>query len=360
MQLKTFLAKDMKTALANVRAEMGPDAVIIATERAKDGGVMVRIATEHKTDDTVPEPLQAEMNGSAWGAGQPAYAQDFSARYHDGLIKRLRNRAPARNPEQRRFDRAQLLGLLGRHRTPENLAHEIAEAAEKSGLTDMTLALAFALDKRVSAKPLALNEVSALLLIGPNGAGKSASAAKLAAHARLAGREVVLIAADAAGAGAVARIDTFANHLGAKAVVAETAEDAVKAVADARAEDALAIIDTAGFDPRNAKARNAFAALAKMNNVETIGVVSACGDAEEIGEIAHALSITGAERMIVTGLDLTRRLGALAAAACFGPGLAYVTRSPFMAGVLETLTPLSLARTLIETGTGNADEGGAQ
>jgi flagellar biosynthesis protein FlhF len=360
MQLKTYLAKDMKTALANVRAELGTDAVIIATERAKDGGVMVRIATERKTDDDVPEILQAEMGGAAWGAGPNAPALDFSARYHDGLIKRLREPAPTTTREQRRFDRAQLLGLLGRHRTPETIAHELAQAAEKSGLSDMTLALASALDKRMVAKPLALDEAAALLLIGPNGAGKSASAAKLAAHARLAGREVVLIAADASGAGAVARIDTFAEHLGAKAIVAEHSDDIVKALADARAEDALAIIDTAGFDPRNAKARTAFSALTKMNNVETIGIVSACGDAEEIGEIAQALGAGGANRIIVTGLDLTHRLGALAAAACFGPGLAYVTRSPFIAGVLETLTPLSLARTLIETGTGNADQGGAQ
>ena len=34
MQLKTFLAKDMKSALASVRADMGPNAVIVASEKA--------------------------------------------------------------------------------------------------------------------------------------------------------------------------------------------------------------------------------------------------------------------------------------------------------------------------------------
>ena len=46
MQLRTFLAKDMKAALASVRAEMGPEAVIVGSERAKGGGVMVRAALE--------------------------------------------------------------------------------------------------------------------------------------------------------------------------------------------------------------------------------------------------------------------------------------------------------------------------
>ena len=46
MQLRTFLAKDMKAALANVRTEMGPEAVIVGSERTKGGGVMVRAALE--------------------------------------------------------------------------------------------------------------------------------------------------------------------------------------------------------------------------------------------------------------------------------------------------------------------------
>ena len=35
MQLSTFLAKDMREALANVRAEMGDDAVIVASEKGQ-------------------------------------------------------------------------------------------------------------------------------------------------------------------------------------------------------------------------------------------------------------------------------------------------------------------------------------
>ena len=35
MQLRTFLANDMREALANVRSEMGDEAVIVASERAE-------------------------------------------------------------------------------------------------------------------------------------------------------------------------------------------------------------------------------------------------------------------------------------------------------------------------------------
>jgi flagellar biosynthesis protein FlhF len=88
--------------------------------------------------------------------------------------------------------------------------------------------------------------------------------------------------------------------------------------------------------------------------------VTATNDAEEIAEVSAALVTLGVKRTIVTGLDLARRAGAVLAAATQGADLAHVTRSPFVAGGLETLTPLSLARLLIETNTGSADRGSAQ
>ncbi|HEY5337211.1 MAG TPA: hypothetical protein VIJ85_03325, partial [Rhizomicrobium sp.] len=157
-----------------------------------------------------------------------------------------------------------------------------------------------------------------------------------------------------------ARLDAFGTHLRVPVVVAETAEALTKEIAAATKDNTLAIIDTAGFDPRNGNARTAFQALAMIGGVEALGVVSASGDAEETAEIVAALNFLGAQRLIVTGLDLPRRFGALAAAACSGLALAHITRSPFVAAGLETLTPLALARMLIDAATCNADEGSTQ
>ena len=95
-----------------------------------------------------------------------------------------------------------------------------------------------------------------------------------------------------------------------------------------------------------------------IEGVEALGIVSACGDAEEIAETVSAIQMLGAQRLIVTQMDMARRIGALAAASCSGLGLAHVTRSPFVAGGLETLTPLSLARALLEAR--NPDQGSTQ
>jgi len=354
MQLRTFLAKDMKEALSSVRREMGTDAVIVASERAKDGSIMVRAALERSETQAPAAPEEPHE------APADSIPQDFSARHRDSLIRRLRHGTATTEAAARSFDRAQLLQLLRAHRAPDALAHDLAMIAEQSGLSDMTLALACALDRRMRAAPLDIVNATAFLLTGPNGAGKTATAAKIAAHARLSGRKVALIGADAEGAGAAARLQTFALHLGADFVLADSADAIVKSVARACGGDALAIVDTMGFDPRQSKMRAAFAALAAVDGIEPIALLSSSCDAEEAGEMAASLAQLGAQRLIVTGLDLVRRLGALVSAASQGLALAQVTRSPYVAGGLETLTPLSLARLLIAADARDADQGSPQ
>jgi flagellar biosynthesis protein FlhF len=353
MQLRTFLAPDMKAALADVRLEMGDDAVIISSEKTKTGGVVLRVALDEPEAD-----LEAAV---AMAQAEPmqdnAPVLHFEAAMRDGMLRRLRGEAPAKE-DSRSFSRAELLTILRGHRTPDALAHHIAELAGKANLSDMTLALARALDQRMATTPLVLENIEAILLIGPNGAGKTATAAKLAAHAKLRGREAKLIAGDPSGAGAVARLEAFAEHIGSKFIVADNADVLSNAVVECGLQKSLAIIDTAGFDPRNGKARSAFAALAQIESVTPIGVISGTTDAEDAGEIAHAFTLLGAQQTIVTSLDMTKRMGAVLAATEH-LSLAHITRSPFVAGGLETLSPLSLARMLIETAA-NPDRGSAQ
>jgi len=338
MQLRTFLAKDMRAALAEVRSEMGPEAVIVASQSAKGGGVMVRAALEE------PEP-PLELSREMQPEPEP---QDIDTAFRQSMIRRLHKKETVL-PGRKKFDRVELLASFTRNRLPENLGHALAEAAAKTGLTDMTLALAAAIDQKMLSAPIDFVHAKAFLMAGPNGAGKTAVAAKLGAHARLAGRLVRLVAHDVTGAGAVARLKDFADHLDAQIVTAESAFALAAIIENAARDNALAIIDTAGFDPRQPKAANAIAALAQIEPVEIIGVISCLTDSEEAAEMAAALAKIGATRLVLTAADMTRRFGALAAGA-MTPNLAvgFVTRSPFVAGELDILTPLALARLLVE------------
>ena len=167
-------------------------------------------------------------------------------------------------------------------------------------------------------QPIDFERARGILLLGPGGAGKSAVAAKIAHIALLSGRKVEL--ANAADGLALFRTATYQS-------------------------DCLMVMEAAGFNPANRRALNAFAALGEAEGVETLGVISATSDAEDVWEIVGALR---PPRVIVTGLDRTSRLGAMVAASTSHAGLAHVTYGPRADDPLETLTPDLLAKMLLD------------
>ena len=79
--------------------------------------------------------------------------------------------------------------------------------------------------------------------------------------------------------------------------------------------------------------------------METIGVVSALNDAEDISDLISSFRF---RRVIITHMDRTRRLGAALAACISGASLAHVAYSPRPEDALEMLEPGALAAQLLE------------
>jgi flagellar biosynthesis protein FlhF len=312
-----------------MRAELGEDAVILTSESAADGSVIVRVA----------------MHGTHACSPPSANLGSFETRYRDDLIAKLRFNPRTTAEERAPFARKEIEDMLELHRVPRALARALAQDADASLISDLCLALSTALDKRMRMEPLDAKTQRPLLVVGPYGAGKTSVAAKLAAQARLLEREVWLAATDVESAGQRERLETFAAHLDVDLLATPSPQLLADAVALAREAGALLIADSAGFDPR--RPPQEFLGYASTADIELVGVVSATTDAEDAGEIASALAQLGAKRLIVTGLDLARRKGSLTQIACSGLGIAHVTRAPYLAQGLDTLTPLTLSRILL-------------
>jgi flagellar biosynthesis protein FlhF len=201
-------------------------------------------------------------------------------------------------------------------------------------------------------QPFDTDKSGAILLMGPPGAGKTSIAAKLAAQHCLSGLPVSLAATDLDTAGQVERLETFAQCLNVELLRISEPAMLSDAAGHFRDSHGLLIADSSGCDPRASLPRGLIGFLS-AGNVDLVGVLSAAGDAEEAAEIAAALVKLGATRLIITGLDLSRRKGAVVAIALAGGTIAHVTSSPYLADGLETLTPMALARML----TGRALDG---
>jgi flagellar biosynthesis protein FlhF len=297
MRLKLYRARAMAEAMARIRSELGPDAVILSSRRVAEG-VEVTAALEA---DPGPVPLLvAPLPTATPHAAGPC------------------------NSDPR-------LALLRRHGVPAELHGLLAASSLKAALA--------------GALPFAALPDAALLFAGPPGAGKTLTVARLATRFVLAGMAPLVITADGARAGAAEQLAAFTRLLGIDLIVADTPHLLARALAR-RQEGTPVLIDGAGADPRDAEAAETTAALAAAASARLVAVLPAGIDPGEAGEMAASLHASGAAHLVATRLDGARRLGSVLAAAAAGPALAEAGIGPGAADGLVPLTPALLAERL--------------
>ena len=164
MRLKLFRAPAMAQAMAQVRAELGEDALILATRRVGDG-VEVTAALE---PDDAPPPLPPRA---------PRPARLAALDFHGGA------RCAARRPAARR-------------------------TRDRAGRRD------------ARSRPCRWVRRRPLLLVGPPGAGKTLTVARLATRLVMAGVAPMVITADGKRAGATEQLAAFTRLLGISLIVA--------------------------------------------------------------------------------------------------------------------------------------------
>ncbi len=284
MRLKLYRAADTADAMAQVRAELGPDALILSSRRIQ-GGVEVTAALE-PAEDPPPEPNRAAA--FAW------------------------------------------------HNVPAGLARRL-EAGP----------LPFALSAALRFEKLALDEAAPpLMVVGPPGAGKTLTIARLAARLVMAGRAPVVVTADGKRAGAAEQLAAFTRLLGLQLLVASAPAALSRALAR-REDGAPVLIDTPGSDPFDPDQRDEIAALAGTAGAALAVVLPAGLDVAEATDLAGAYAACGARVLAATRLDLARRIGAVLAAAGAGLALAEAGIGPGAADGLVPMTPDLLATRLM-------------
>lgn len=302
MRLRTFTAATMTEAMGLVRAGLGPDAIIVSTEEAEDGGMRVIAALDR------PE--------------RPAMAET------PDLIDVLNE-------------------ALSAHGLSPNVIEKILCAALPFETEDPLLALSGALTTFYGFAPVEAEPARPLLLVGPPGAGKTVSIAKLATRAVMAGKAVRLITADTVRAGAIEQLDAFARALQLRLHRAETVQRLGPLAAAARPGE-LTLIDSPGINPYGAGDRRELDALIAASGAEPVLVLPAGGDAVDTVEMARVFRELGAARMIVTRLDMVQRLGSVISAAdALHLGFAEAGVAPDIANGLTPFNPVVLARLIL-------------
>jgi flagellar biosynthesis protein FlhF len=311
----------MAEALQQVKAVLGPEAVILETAEVP-GGVAVTAAMDHD-----PAVGDREMLGEV--------------RRLLGVVRELVD-------DQRRGLGSELLGL---HRTlvrqgvdgviAAALVRETAERLE--GGAPLAAALAGALSPRGP-----VDAARVRLFVGPPGDGKTTTLVKLAAQECAAGRRVALVGADTWRVGASAELATYGRALGLP-VLAAADPDALERALDATGDVDLVLVDTPGAGPGQEAEMAEVATLARVAGPHaslTLVASAACGSwaARETWEAFAALE---PDACTLTKLDLAPGGPMLGLLWRRGVPVSHLAAGRRIPDDLEAATPDRLARCLL-------------
>ncbi len=322
MRMKSFFAPTMTEAMELVRFEMGSESIIVATRDDADGAVITAAM-----EDTAPNGLKKSENLAA--------------------------------PELPVFDLEETADVIRQslsfHGAPMSLAERLAGNASAMIADSPTLALAAAMDEAFTFDPISTlltnkarsKKAPRIFLMGPPGAGKTITTAKLAALIALRKNDPQVITTDCKRAGGIEQLEAFTRILNIDLLATDNPDELLKLLNGCKS-DAPVLIDSHGCNPFDKQEMAHLASLVRCAEAENILVLAAGGDALETAEIAREFASIGATRLVITRLDMTRRLGSILAAADAGRlSLSDVSITPGVAEGINPINPVSLARLIM-------------
>ncbi len=354
---RTFRAPDSRSALAMVKAALGPDAIIIAT-REVSNGLFKPKEIEVTAAIPEPQPQSKALDTKAWVIGSPspaaqvppalqpkrataeyaaaskpaqlsstelsqaiASATEQPSALNDELV-RLRGAFEAMQREMKVLTRQHTEAALDLPGAATELyAHLLGRGVEEALAKEcLDQAIGTAKDARAEQLlPALRNAVSERLvagrapwlpdqrrrtiaLVGPTGVGKTTTTAKIAAKAIMESKlKVALITIDTYRVGASEQVLKYGEIMSTPTFVARDRIELGRAL-ERTANADLVLVDTAGRSVSEAVARQA-ELLRTVEGMQLYLVVSAGTGAREMAAAAERYRPMAPERLIVTKVD---------------------------------------------------------
>ncbi|SHG57715.1 flagellar biosynthesis protein FlhF [Thermosyntropha lipolytica DSM 11003] len=382
MKIKKFLAKDYQTALKMAKAEMGPDAIILHTEKVKKKGIFglfsppqveitvavdetIKVRTDKKRDNFAAsyEPGKRESVSAGNQIKSPEERESLFRELNTmkSMMEEIRNKmyevelVRGMPEEIQRFFRMLLennidkdiaLNIINKveNRLPPDKLHD------KMWIRDLVLD---ALEEYVKEiRPIEIDvcrKGTVVMLIGPTGVGKTTTIAKLAANLTFMDKkEVALITLDTYRVAAAEQLRTFAEIIGIPISVVFDQVELKEAIEKYREKDVV-FIDTAGRSPYNDEQ---MAELKEYIEVaapdEIILVLSVTTQSSELVNIYNRFSLFNIDKIIFTKVDEARSYGQILNTIYeIKKPIAYITNGQNVPDDIKVPDPLYLAKMLL-------------
>lgn len=334
--VKTFRARDARSALAAVKAALGPDAVILSTQEVSSGLFRrSEIEVTAALDPTLvaqpaapaPEPPPARHGASRYGVATPlpTPAPAPSLEPSPSLVAEeliaLRSAVESMRSQLKQHQAAAVPADAPRFPAPvmklyehlvgrgldERLAEDLlrlAAGVHGTGPQALWRAVRELLTERLipSRAPWMPGPRRVIALIGPTGVGKTTTLAKIAARALVESQlKVALVTVDTYRIGAAEQVARYGNMMNVPTRVAHNEAELARALDFSRQAD-LVLIDTAGRSKADDIGRQA-AMLKSVPDVDLYLCLSAATGARELAAAAARYAPLKPTRLIFTKLD---------------------------------------------------------
>jgi flagellar biosynthesis protein FlhF len=375
MKIKRYVARDMTEAVRAIKADLGPDAVIISSRKVRSRGILgyflprrleVTAALDEPQTSQVrpPEPVAAAT--PSWITPPPDSRPSVS------------DKAPVTQVYQELSEIKSLLSRFSQTRLLDPEGDEKFFEGWQRFLEDMEIQpeyvnqLMTELRRQVDPSDIQRNDLARICLqngivnlvepaytdqgqrrvlafIGPTGVGKTTTLAKMAAQYTLFhGKNCAIITIDTYRIGAVEQLKIYAEIMGVPLEIAMTPRDFQDAVHRHRNKDYI-LVDTAGRPPHNtekvAELKSYFDQL--EDPADIILVLSSNTKHRDLLRSVRHFGKVKYSKLIFTKVDETDTLGCILNIICHtGLPVTQITDGQNVPDDIQSMYPKKLAKLL--------------
>ncbi len=375
MRLKTYIADSLPEAMAQIKKDLGEEALILNTKKVKTRGflgffqkekleIIAAVETKQKFLQR-QNPVKDMKTGSEVKKAAPKEIE-FPATVNENLTSELMNELKNikkmmvqvieedRLPESLKKVNKQLIGqeIVPEIRS-ELLAKLMLILGQKSDFTNEQvhrLAHKEVIKLLTSHQKLPVNRNRDIIcFVGPTGVGKTTTIAKIAAHYMLdADKKVGLITSDTYRIAAVEQLKTYAGILNIPIKIVQSPAEVKYAMSELSSCDII-LMDTAGRNYQQKQYINELEMLlSDKGKVQINLVLSLTSKYEDMKKMIDNFKTITIDQLLLTKKDETSSYGAILNLICeYSIPLRYITNGQNVPDDIIDVTPELIANFLL-------------